>query len=236
MIDIRHTILQAIPRDFWLDAEDRLRADTMSAHTVINQNFTLSAKRSGSLVGQARFRLQEQGFEEVVPHHGGIILTSGVLPETDLKFYQPFARFAGPEVGIILGFASMPEKRRLPPKNMSRATGVTLNVRLQASLFDDEDSPKPTDIFVLLLTSRDRNRAGRIEEIAVGAIDSNYNDFIFYESLDDFLSGYETAPGDPDSPDSPLDGDPIVKLRTTRKPFTPPEKHPNTDVDDSSGN
>ncbi len=234
MIDIRRVILKAIPKDFWLDAEDRLRADALKAHVVIQKEFTLNAKRSRSLEGQARFRLQEQGYEEVVPMHGGHVMTEGVIAGTNLKFFQPFARFASAEIGVILAFASMPEKRKIPAKNMSRAAGVTLNVNLQPSLFHDQNTPKPTDIFVLLLTSRDRERAGMIEEIAIGVIGSDYKDFIYYESLDDFLSGYEIEPAAPDAPEKPQDSGKVVKLRQTRKLFTPPEKKPRTDVEDAS--
>lgn len=80
---------------------------------------------------------------------------------------------------------------------MSRAAGVKLNVYLQPSLLDSEDCPKPTDIFALFLTARDRQRAGMIEEIAIGVIGSDYKDFIFYESLDKFLSGYAVDPNAP---------------------------------------
>lgn len=171
--------------------------------------------------------MQEEGYEEVVALHGGHLLTDGVMFGTDLKVFQPFARFAGPQVGVILGFAAMPEPRKIPPKNMSRAAGVTWNVRLQPSIFDDKNSPQPTDIFALFLTARDRERAGMIEEIAIGIIGSNYKDFIFYESLEKFLSGYASAPlapNNPDGPSGPDGGSKVVKLRQTRKPFMPPEK------------
>jgi len=232
MIDIRRAILDALPKDLLLDLEDRLRAEALRAHDVVNRELPLNAKRSREAEGQIRFRLQEQGYEEVVREHGGDLLVDGVLLGTDLKVFQPFARFAGPGVGVILGFAAMPEPRKIPAKNQSRAAGVTLNVGLQPSIFDDGTGPQPTDIFALFLTARDRERAGRIEEIAIGVIGSDYKDFIFYESLEAFLGGYAAKPAVPEGPDG---GGATVKLRLTRKPFVPPEAQPDKEVGDGTG-
>lgn len=230
MIDIRRAILQALPKELLLDLEDRLRAAALKAAEVVRTALPLNAKRSREAEGQIRFRLQEQSYEEVVQQHGGYLLPDGVMSGTDLKVFQPFARFPGPEVGIILGFASMAEPRKIPPKNQSRAAGVTLNVSLQPSLLDGDDCPKPTDIFVLFLTARDRQQAGMIEEIAIGVIGADYKDFIFYASLDDFLRGYESKPGVPGAPDGPDGGGAKVKLRPARKRFVPPEQQPDTEV------
>lgn len=237
MIDIRSAILEALPKDLILDLEDRLRAEALRAHDVVRRELTLNPKRSREAEGQIRFRLQEQGYEEVVTLHGGHLLSDGVMLGTNLKVFQPFARFAGPQVGVILGFAAMPEPRKIPPKNMSRAAGVTLNVSLQPSIFDTPDSPQPSDIFVLFLTVRDRERAGMIQEIAIGVIGSDYKDFIFYQSLETFLSGYAPDPLAPDSldgPGGPDGGGQVVKLRQTRKPFLPPEQQPDDDAEEGA--
>ncbi|SDA36639.1 hypothetical protein [Sphingomonas sp. NFR15] len=227
MIDIRSAILNALPRELLIDLEDRLRAAALKAAEVVRKELPLNAKRSREAEGQIRFRLQEQSYEEVVQQHGGYLLPDGVMWGTDLKVFQPFARFPGSEVGIILGFAAMAEPGKIPSKNQSRAAGVTLNVSLQPSLFDEDDCPKPSDIFVLFLTARDRQQAGMIEEIAIGVIGAAYKDFIFYASLDDFLRGYDSKPVVPDEPDG---SGPKVKLRPTRKLFVPPEKQPDTEV------
>ena len=227
MIDIRKAILEALPKELWLDLEDRHRAEALKAFEVVRKELPLSAKRSREAEGQIRFRLQEQGFEEVVQQHGGHLLIDGVMIGTDLKVFQPFAHFIGPNFGVILGFAAMPEPRKIPSKNRSRAAGVMLNVCLQPSLLQDENTPQSNDIFVLFLTARDRERAGMIEEIAIGAIGSDYKDFIFYESLDDFLSGYATKPESLDGPDEDRAQ---VKLRPSRRLFIAPEKKPDTEV------
>jgi hypothetical protein len=234
MIDIRSAILAVLPKNLLIDLEDRLRAEALKANQVVQRELPLNRKRSREAEGQIRFRLQEQGFEETVKLHGGYLLVDGVMLNTNLKIFQPFARFVGPELGVILGFASMPERRKIPPKNISRAAGVTLNVYLQPSLLMDGGSPKPTDIFALFLTARDRERAGMIEEIAIGVIGSNYKDFIFYESLDSFLSGYSSDPVAPDGPHRSESDGKVVKLRQTRKLFVPPEKQPDKDVESDS--
>lgn len=234
MIDIRRTLLDALPKNLLLDLEDRLRAAALRAFDVVQKELPLNRKRSREAEGQIRFRLQEQAYEEVVREHGGDLLVDGVMVGTDLKVFQPFARFAGSPVGVILGFAAMPEPRKIPAKNQSRTAGVTLNVSLQPSLLDDGKSPQPTDIFALFLTARDRERAGRIEEVAIGVIGSDYKDFIFYQSLEVFLGGYAETPAAPAGPDDGGKGSAAVKLRTTRKPFVPPEAHPDTEVCDGT--
>lgn len=233
-MDIRRTILDTVPKELWIDLEDRHRAEAFKAHDVVKTNIPLNAKRSREVEGQIRFRLQEQGYEEVVQLHGGHLVEDGIMPGTDLRVYQPFARFQGPKVGVVLGFAAMPERRKMPAKNMSRAAGVTLNWHLQPSMFDDPKSLRANDIFVLFLTARDRNKAGMIEEIAVGVIGADYKDFIFYESLEDFLRGYGEDSEAPNGPDGPDDHGAEVKLRKTRKLFLPPENRPDSDAGDGS--
>lgn len=233
-MDIRRTILDTIPKELWIDLEDRHRAEAHKAHDIVKTKIPLNAKRSREVEGQIRFRLQEQGYEEVVQLHGGHLVEDGIMPGTDLRVYQPFARFQGPKVGVILGFAAMPEPRKMPAKNMSRAVGVSLNWHLQPNMFPDPKSVRADDIFVLFLTARDRNKAGLIEEIAVGVIGADYKDFIFYESLEDFLRGYGESGEAPDGPKGSDDRGADLKLRTTRKLFLPPENRPDSDVEDGS--
>ena len=229
-MDIRRTILDAVPKELWIDLEDRHRAEAFKAHYVVQASIPLNAKRSREVEGQIRFRLQEQGYEEVVQLHGGHLVEDGIMPGTDLRVYQPFARFQGPKVGVILGFAAMPEPRKMPVKNMSRAAGVSLNWILQPSIFDDPKSVRANDIFVLFLTARDRKKAGMIEEIAVGVVGADYKDFLFYETLEDFLRGYGESSSAPDGPNDPDDRGAEVKLRKTRKLFLPQENHPDNDI------
>ncbi|HEY0147898.1 MAG TPA: hypothetical protein VGB70_02730 [Allosphingosinicella sp.] len=231
MIDVRRAIIEALPRDLLLDLEDRIAAEAMKSFEVVRDHLTLNAKRSREAVGQIRFRAQEQGFEEVVLKHGGIVITDEAMPGTELKIFQPFARFQGPRIGVILGFASMPEPRKKPPRNQSRGAGVTANLFLQPELDLGGPAPRATDIFVLFLVARDRQRAGMIEEVAVGVIGADYEDFLFYESLDAFLSDY----GAPSPSPVPVagDGGAAIKLRT-RRPYVPPEQQQRPDEAEDS--
>ena len=235
MIDIRQVILDALPRELLIDLEDRLRAEAAKAHDVVKRELPLNTKRSREAEGQIRFRLQEQGYEDVVQAHGGLLLVDGVSVDTTLRVFQPFARFRGPEVGVILGFAAMPERKKIPAKNMSRAAGVRLNVGLQPSLFADDKRPQPTDIFALFLTARDRERAGMIEEIAIGVIGADYKDFIFYQSLDEFMAGYSAAPASIAEDHATDQTKPVVKLKMVRKPFVPPENLQDDKIEDGTG-
>ena len=76
-MDIRRTILDSVPKELWIDLEDRHRAEAFNAHNVVRTNIPLNAKRSREVEGQIRFRLQEQGYEEVVQLHGGHLVEDG---------------------------------------------------------------------------------------------------------------------------------------------------------------
>src|SRR5690606_23384001 len=107
--------------------------------------------------------------------------------------------------GVILGLAAMPDRRLLPGKNKSRLAGVKLNYYLTPRLDFDAGGPKVGDIFVLLLVSRDKDKSGLLDEIAIGVVNSKYSAFLFYEPLDQFLRdvGGATAPGTSPSPVTP---------------------------------
>jgi hypothetical protein len=169
--------------------------------------------------------MMEQGFEDVCKLHGAHLLEGGIIPNTDLPVFQPFIRFGLTGKGVILGLASMPDARSLPPKNKSRRAGITVNYELVPRLDFDGKSAKNGDIFVLLLASRDREGPGKIEEIAVGVVDSGYQQFLFYESLDKFLSDEADSPVAPPEPPLPTipEGAPVVVLKKRSTPFVPPE-------------
>ncbi len=221
---IKSHIRPPLFKDLLLDLEDRLRAEALAAHEMIRDHSGLNRKRAREAEGQARFRMMEQGFEEVCKLHGGHLLEGGLIPNTELPVFQPFMRFEAEGKGIILGLASMPEPKALPTKNKSRLAGITLNYDLIPRLDFDGKEPKIGDIFVLLLASRDREKPGKIEEIAVGVIDSKYESFLFYEPLDKFLSAESGVPAVAPEPPSPASvSAPVVSLKPRATPFIPPE-------------
>lgn len=202
---------------FLLDLEDRVRAGAFQAHRVVRDNLPLSPQRSRKAVGSIRFPLMEQAFEEVCVLNGGKPLVNGVIPQTDLKVFQPFHRFEHQGQGIILGLAVMPEAGELPAKNMSRKAGVTLNYALQTSLFND--GAKIGDILVLFLVEKDRQTAGQLKEIAIGVIDHVYTHYLHYESLSSYMQGYADEPAPAPQGPNPVG----VRLKAGVKPYVPPE-------------
>jgi hypothetical protein len=214
----------ALHKELLLDLEDRLRAEAVKAFEMVRDRAGLENRRARELEGQARFRMMEQGYQEVCSLHGGVLLEGGVIPTTELKIFQPFMRFEVEARGVILGLAAMPDRKAIPVKNKSRLAGVTLNYHLSPRLDFDGKGARIGDVFGLLLVSRHKEKAGLIDEIAVGVVDSGYSAFLFYEPLDKFLGGLgDASPVHPTPPASPAPAIAAVKLKRVVKPFIPPE-------------
>ena len=218
--EIKNRIVATLPRDLILDLFDVAVSRAREAHELV-QRTDLTGRSARGLEGQARFRLMERGFQTACEQHGGVPLEGDVIPGTDLRYFQPFMRFAAGGPGVLLGLASMPARREIPSKNRSRLAGVTMNqvVSPRLDLDGTGGAPKPGDIFVLLLFARGRDQGGRVDEVAIGLIDSGYATFLFYESIERFLEGYSGADAPPGD-DSPS---PLVTLKKVRKAFKPPE-------------
>ena len=94
---------------------------------------------------------------------------------------------------------------------------------LQARLDLDGTGPKVGDVFILLLVARDRAVAGQIEEIAIGVINSGYEQYLHYETLPSYLQGHadeSVTPGP--TPLAPTST--VIQLKPKITPFVPPEK------------
>lgn len=226
----------AIYRSLVIDLEDRLRGEAIKAHRMIHDHSGLDPRRARALEGISRFHMMEKGFQEVCELHGGALLDGGIIPGSDLKVYQPFMRFGDAGQSFILGLAAMPEPGVLPNKNKSRAAGVTLNFELSPRFDFNGQGPKIGDICILFLFSRDRETAGKLEELAIGVIDTEYSQFLFYERIDQYLAddlgASETVSPLPTPPTPPIGG--AVRLKSTMRPFVPPEA-PSLD-DEEDGN
>lgn len=224
MIDLKALLHEVLKKDLILDLVDAVTARALAAHKMIRDHADLDARRARIVEGRVRFPMQEKAFHEVCKKHGGVELDCDVLPGTDLKVFQPFMRFAGEEKSIILGFASIAEPNAVPAKNMSRKAGVSLNFHLQDRLDLDGRSAKQGDIFVLLLSARDRATGGMIREVAIGIVDSAYEQYLHYESIEDFLAGYAdlSAPSPADDKHSDGRAEQLVKLKKPRGPYVAP--------------
>lgn len=229
--ELKARLISALPKDLCIDLDDRVRAEAIKAFEMVRDHSGLDAKRGRALEGQARFRMMEKGFQEICEIHGGLILENGIIPGGDLKVFQPFMRFEHDGQGVILGLAAMPEPETLPHKNKSRLAGVSLNYCLTPRLDFDGTGPKIGDIFALFLIARDRTKGGKIEEIAVGVIDSEYDKFLHYEELANFMIGYQKNPvpvGD-EQVDVFLKSKAGVSLKKTVGRFIPPESEVEND-------
>ncbi|WP_157946776.1 hypothetical protein [Thalassobius sp. I31.1] len=230
--EIRSRFPASLYRDLIIDLEDRLAGETLKASKMISLHSGLDNRRARALEGQARFRMNEQGFEQVCELHGGTFLPGGLLPNSEIKVHQPFMRFGKQGEGVILGLASMPQPSMLPVKNRSRLAGVSVNWQYSQELDLDGKQPKSGDVFILLLVARDPQHSGKLKELAVGAIDSGYDQFLYYEPIDKFLSGEIAQPTVIKSSIAPSSSQ-KVRLKTSPKTYIAPEAQttPNTDSD-----
>jgi hypothetical protein len=89
----------------------------------------------------------------------------------------------------------------------------------------DGSGPKVGDVFAVLLVARDRERAGKIEEIALEVVESNFESYLYYESLDNVLTDESDVERDdePAEPAETAQPSPQVRLKKVVKPFVPPE-------------
>lgn len=215
----------AIYRGLVIDLEDRMRGEALKAHRMIQDHSGLDTRRARRLEGMSRFHMMENGFQEVCEFYGGSVLDGGFIPGTDFRVFQPFVRFEHEGHGFILGLAAMPKPSKLPVKNKSRKAGVTLNYPLSPHFDFDGTGPKVGDIFILFLFARDPEHAGKIKELAIGVIDSKYEQFLRYERVDQYLADDADVP----EPSSPFPTPPAlpasgaVRLKRTIMPFVPPE-------------
>ncbi|UPJ83220.1 hypothetical protein IVB16_15365 [Bradyrhizobium sp. 183] len=232
MPTIRARLRNVLSRDLFIDLDDTVRAGSLKAHEIVRDHARLKKKRNArGAEGQLRFRILEEDFEETCALHGGRLLDGGVMPNTDLKIHQPFMRFEQDGQGVILALATMPATGELPAKNKSRLAGVTINYDLSLRLNLDGTGPKVGDIFAVLLVARNRERAGKIEEIALGVIESNYESYLYYEALDGVLAdAADVERADPRlSPAETEAPAPQVTLKKVVKRFVPPEAPPSSE-------
>ncbi|HYD19541.1 MAG TPA: hypothetical protein VEF76_13785 [Patescibacteria group bacterium] len=222
MIDDQLTkrLVKLLHRDLLVDLYAVTVARAREAYEII-EDTPLEGKSARAAEGQIRFRLLEQAFQKTCEQYGAAVRESGVIEGTDLRFFQPLARFAeADEAGVVLGMASMPGKGEMPSKNQSRLSGASMNYHITPRLALDKSDPRPGDIYVLFLVARDRAEAGAIQEVAIGIIGPEYENFVFYEALDEFWARYVTADKAEDV--SPAPKEKLVKLKTKPNIYKPP--------------
>lgn len=220
--ELKARIAAALPRDLVIDLMDAAPARALQAFELVRDQTDLCGRKARWMEGFNRYLLMEKGFQDVCELHGGVSLEGDLFPGTDRHCYQPFMRFGPAGSGVILGLASMPEKSCLPTKNRSRSAGVSLNrpSTLRMDLDGDGRVPALGDIFVLLLFARDSSQGGCLEEIAIGVVGADYQDFLVYETAEDFLALYAPSV---ETVEAPPEIRPAIALRKDPKAFRPPE-------------
>lgn len=207
MLDLSATL----PRDLLLDLHGMTIERAQQAYDIIDKNTDLTGSEKRGTEGLLRYRMTEQGFKKICTAHAGLEIGGALtVAGTTERIYQPFMRFVGQkgQPNIILGMASMPVKGELPNQNKSREIGVQLNYHVTPRLALDAHDPQPGDIFVVFLTARDLGKPGKIEEVAVGIIESDYQSYAFYEPIEAFMARYAPPAKEPDAVAKPL-----VKLK-----------------------
>lgn len=208
-----------LPKDLLLDLYDMTVVQALEAHNIIRERTNLKGKGARGAEGQLRFRILEQGFKDICEQYGGVLIEDGLtISDTTYRIHQPFMRFSNASKGVILAFASMPAKKEMPNKNKSREAGVKLNYYVSPRLALDGHDTQPGDIFVLFLAARDSSRAGHIEEVAIGVIESNYESYAFYETIEKFMERY-AKPAEVENESKKN----LVKLKKAQKTYIPPE-------------
>jgi hypothetical protein len=211
-----------LTRDMVIDLIDRLSGAALHSHRMIAEHSGLNKRRQPKVSGLVRFPMLEQAFEEVCGQHGGLLI-GPVIDGTDWKIYQPFSRFGPVGEGMVIGLASIPEPGKLPTPNLSRKSGVKLNYFLTPRLDLDGTGPRGNDVFVLVLVCRDRAKAGRLQVMAVGVIDAEFNEFLHYETLEEFMASQTDTVEESQNVD-PEPRRPSLKKNIVR--FIPPEEKP----------
>lgn len=214
--------VRTIKQPLVIDLIDRLTQEAFRAFEMVKNESGLEGRSARELTGQARFRMMEKGFVDENVKHGGTRLDAEVMPGVGEHVYQPFFIHGSAEDRIVLGLATISEPAKLPTKNRSRGAAVQLNYRILPTLDFDGTSPKPGDIFVLLLVARDPKHGGMINEIAIGVIDALYQQYIVYVPIEKLLALY-SAP----TPTSSTPGGGMT-LKADPKKFVAPEQGSNS--------
>lgn len=179
-------IKQHTPLAFWQEIVGQVEALFPAAHKLA-KGTGLIARRARHVEGQYRFAAIEQAFETIGERHGAANLYKMSVPGSDEIVFQPYQRF-GP---VVVGFAMQAEPGALPSANRSRMSAVQLNLPLEPTLPFSIEPPEKT-VFVALCASRKRDEPGCVRGIELLVIDSRYDQFLFRQSVTDFMAGYTT--------------------------------------------
>lgn len=196
-VAIAALIRSEIPKSVMLDhAEVPGLARKMAATN--SRALGLSGRNARRSTGFDAHLVMEQQLIELCRSAGGIVVEGRVFPGTELTLHQPLTRYGR----VLLGRATIHERKGLPSANVTRRNGATLNSCLTGDLFDpviDASSP----FHVLLLTLPDFHDLDKIAATYIAVMSPTFDSTLLLEEIDDFIAGYDDELG---TSDHTLDG------------------------------
>jgi hypothetical protein len=183
----------------------------------------LNGSRAARVIGYAAHELTEHRLAALADRFGGLVINGSHFPGTELRSYQVVAHYGR----VLLGRATIADRRELPTRNITRSNGASLNrpFTLKPELPGLLPAPAVDSVlYALLLTCRDRRDASKLFEVAIGIIENDFSGFIFYQEIDQFIAGYEDHESKPVRSAAKVETQPIgLELRKGVQPFVAPE-------------
>ena len=192
--DVPRAALVEVLHRFPVGAEQAEAAVAKSAEAVA-EGISLSRRRAAKAVGLVRYQVLDEMFEQIITANGGEFVGRVELQVGPEEVKQaPVFLTTGKFGGTMVGFASHREIEDLPIKNASRAALCNCNRGLMKDLFQDQESFKQRDRFVLIMLRRDRFEIGKLASMTVCVVSPKLDHFITQTEIEEFLAGYGAAP------------------------------------------
>ena len=183
-------IRRAIPRSVMLDHAE-IPGVARKAAAAKARELGLSGRAARCSTGMNAHLVMENHLNDLCERAGGVVIEDRVFPGTELTLHQPLSRYGR----ILLGRATIHERKGLPSANVTRRNGAALNRALTGDLFDPStDASAP--FHVLLLTLPDFHDLDKIAATYLAVIAPDFGSFLFIEEIDDFIAGYGDEEGE----------------------------------------
>lgn len=182
-------IRRAIPKQVMLDHAE-IPGVARKAAAEKARELGLSGRAARRSTGFNAHLVMENLLKDLCERAGGVVIEDRAFPDTELTLHQPLSRYGR----ILLGRATIHERKGMPSANVTRRNGAALNRSLTGDLFDPStDASAP--FHVLLLTLPDFHDLDKIAATYLAVIAPDFNSFLFVEEIDDFIAGYGDEEG-----------------------------------------
>lgn len=195
---IKQSITNSIPRDFFLDMEEKISTTFRKALDCVRNDFTLTGSDASWAGSILRFIKIQSDFGLDAKKYGGIDVSKHSIEGLPKGIYQPFHLFENNKMGcnILLGFTSLSVSKEIPKPNLSRQAAIELNKLFTQNpdLFEAKPSTdiilRGKTIYVCLCVVRNKRDISEPEEIALGIIDPFYQNYTHYFPLKEIFASY----------------------------------------------